>query len=339
MYTEEHFLIETIAPMQVSYLSDFCADADVLLHYDAFSKQSFKHIFSAVHDYAKKQNTPIQIVHNPLDGSVCGWMLPDSRAGAICTSPLDYTNRNYFSAANFIQTEKMQEYLLSAQQIFAQAHAVHDKQEEIYISRMDFELANILCEAVLKRLLPPNPKEGNVAKGKEINRFFGAPTVNGNICYIPELTDKISKRYFVKGRPGTGKSTFLKRIAAAVSENGYNVYVYHCSFDPKSLDMIIVPELDFCIFDSTAPHEYFPIRPNDEILDLYRECVVPGTDEEFKNTLDSLEAEYKAKLADGFVYLKKAKAAADLIETEIPNLTQSALEKETDYALKLMFKL
>lgn len=339
MYTEEHFFAETLAPSRISYLTDFCAEADTVLRYDAFSKQSFKHIFSSIHDYAKKQNTPIRILHNPLDGSVCGWMLPDYRNGAIHTAPFDYTVRNYFSAANFTTSEKIQEFLLSAQQIFSQAHAIHDKQEEIYISRMDFDLANILCEAVLTRLLPQKQMEENTEKGKQINRFFGAPTVYGNVCYIPELTEKISKRYFVKGRPGTGKSTFLKRIASAVSDRGYTVYVYHCSFDPKSLDMIVVPELDFCIFDSTAPHEYFPIRLTDEILDLYRECVVPGTDEEFKNTLDALESEYKEKLADGLVYLKKAKAEIDALEALIPNLEKNALEAETNYVLKLMFKL
>ncbi len=96
MYTEEHFFAETLAPSRISYLTDFCAEADTVLRYDAFSKQSFKHIFSSIHDYAKKQNTPIRILHNPLDGSVCGWMLPDYRNGAIHTAPFDYTVRNYF---------------------------------------------------------------------------------------------------------------------------------------------------------------------------------------------------------------------------------------------------
>ncbi len=339
MYTEEHFLAETLAPMRVSYVNDFYAKAERLMRYTAFPQEAFTHICSAVHDYAKKQNLTIQILHHPLDDSVCGWVLPDVQSGAVRTSLFDSDARNYFSASDFADMRDMENALLSAQQIFSQAHAVHDKQEEIYISRMDFELANILSDALLNRLLPPATDSKNTSKGKQFNRFFGAPTVHGNVCYIPNLTENISKRYFIKGRAGTGKSTFLKRIASAVAERGYDVYVYHCSFDPKSLDMITVPQLDFCIFDSTAPHEYFPIRPNDEILDLYRECVVPGTDEKFRNVLDKLETEYKAKLADGSAYLKKAKVKMDAIEAHIPNLNREALENETSYALKVMFNL
>lgn len=337
MYTETHFFAETLAPIHVSYVNDFCTEADEILRYNAFPQQSFEHIFTTVHEEAKKRNMPIRILHSPLDGSVCGWLLPEVKKGAVRTAPFEETVRTSFSALHMGEMKEFQGNLLSAQQIFAQAHAIHDKQEEIYIARMDFDLANIICEAVLNRLLTVEVKDACKAKGKQINRFFGAPTVNGNICYIPELTENISKRYFLKGRPGTGKSTFLKQIATSVSDGGFDVYVYHCSFDPKSLDMIAVPQLDFCIFDSTAPHEYFPIRPTDEIIDLYRECVVPGTDEEFKCVLDALEADYKTKILDGSAYLKKAKTAVDRIEARIPNLSDTALAAETDFVLGQMF--
>lgn len=339
MYNEEHFFTETIAPMPVSYWQDFCEGADTFLCYNAFPKESFLQIFKAVQEHTKKSNIPIQIVHSPLDGAVCGWMLPSLKTGAMRTQPFDFNIRTCFSAKDCAHTDAMERYLLSARQIFSRAHEVHDRQEEIYISRMDFDFANILCEALLNRLLLNPSNASDAAAGKKINRFFGAPTVNGNVCYIPELTENISKRYFIKGRPGTGKSTFLKRIASEVAERGYDVYLYHCSFDPKSLDMVIVPQLDVCLFDSTAPHEYFPTRPSDEMIDLYQECVVPGTDEKFRNELGALEAEYKAKLADGAVYLKKMKAEADVFEAQIPNLDASELESEINRVLRLTFKL
>lgn len=335
MYTEEHFFAETIAPVRVTYLQDFCMGTDLLLRYDAFSQKSFSQIFSAVRENAEKTNIPIQILHSPLDNTVCGWKLPERKACAVRTPLFDFTARNYFSVKN--NMTEMQDFLLSAQSIFALAHEIHDRQEEIYISHMDFDFANVLCEALLKRLVPT---EGDGrAVGKQINRFFGAPTVGGNVCYIPELTENISKRYFIKGRPGTGKSTFLKRITEGAARSGYDVYVYHCSFDPNSLDMIVVPELDFCIFDSTAPHEYFPIRPTDEVLDLYQECVVPGTDEKFRRELDALEAEYKAKVGDGLACLKKMKAEVDAIEAKIPSLEEQSLTSEINHVVKLMFNL
>lgn len=48
-----------------------------------------------------------------------------------------------------------------------------------------------------------------------------------------------------------------------------------------SLDMVLLRELDIVIFDSTAPHEYFPDRDNDEVVDMYEITVTPGTDEKY----------------------------------------------------------
>ena len=68
----------------------------------------------------------------------------------------------------------------------------------------------------------------------------------------------------------------LKKLAKAAEEKGFEVEVYHCGFDPNSLDMVIVRELGFAIFDSTAPHEYFPSREGDEIIDMYALIVTRG---------------------------------------------------------------
>ena len=77
------------------------------------------------------------------------------------------------------------------------------------------------------------------------------------------------KRIFIKGRPGTGKSTFLKKLSKSLIDNGFDVEEYYCSFDKESLEMVISRELSFAVFDSTSPHEKFPERETEEILDFY----------------------------------------------------------------------
>ena len=72
----------------------------------------------------------------------------------------------------------------------------------------------------------------------------------------------------------------LKQIAAAGELHGFDLEIYHCGFDPHSLDMIIIRELGLAIFDSTAPHEYFPSRDGDEIIDMYGLLIAEGTDED-----------------------------------------------------------
>lgn len=49
-------------------------------------------------------------------------------------------------------------------------------------------------------------------------------------------------------------------------------------FDPNSLDLVVIRDLGICLFDSTSPHEYFPSRDSDEIIDIYQEAVKEHTD-------------------------------------------------------------
>ncbi|MDD1369547.1 hypothetical protein PTB13_16880, partial [Bacillus sp. MHSD17] len=112
----------------------------------------------------------------------------------------------------------------------------------------------------------------------------------------------------------SGKSTMLKKLAKAAEEKGFEVEVYHCGFDPNSLDMVIVRELGFAIFDSTAPHEYFPSREGDEIIDMYALIVTPGTDEKYATEIRDVSIQYKAKMNEAMSFLAKAKSVRDKLE-------------------------
>ena len=68
--------------------------------------------------------------------------------------------------------------------------------------------------------------------------------------------------------------------------------------------MVIVPELDFCVFDSTAPHEMFPQSSRDKILDFYEEAGLLGTDERYEKELFDVQERYKHKISQGMAYLR-----------------------------------
>ena len=59
--------------------------------------------------------------------------------------------------------------------------------------------------------------------------------------------------YYLKGGPGTGKSTLMKKVAAAFS--GERVSCWHCASDPQSLDAVVLEDRGVFIADATAPHE------------------------------------------------------------------------------------
>lgn len=59
--------------------------------------------------------------------------------------------------------------------------------------------------------------------------------------------------YYLKGGPGTGKSTLMKKIAAAFSDE--TISCWHCASDPHSLDAVVLEDRGVFIADATAPHE------------------------------------------------------------------------------------
>lgn len=191
---------------------------------------------------------------------------------------------------------------------FASALRVHDEWEKIYIANMDFQKADLLA-SYTEELLLGGFRRSKAPVVKE--RFFGASTPNGAMHYIENLTDGVAKRYFLKGRPGTGKSTLLRKLAAASAGRGLNIEVYSCAFDSNSLDMLVWPELDRCIFDSTAPHLCKPSRPEDEMIDMYADCVRPGTDEKFAPELEDITRRYKEAVGEGTRHLAQAKGYLD----------------------------
>lgn len=207
--------------------------------------------------------------------------------------------------------EKISECYPKAYEAFEKALRIHDEWEKIYIDNMNFEKADALTEKVCDMLLGGLEKQdGGVVR----HRFFGGSTPKGPINYVENITSNCKKRYFIKGRPGSGKSTMLKKILRKAESLGLEVEVYHCSFDPNSLDMILLPQLELCIFDSTAPHEYEPSREGDDVIDMYVELIKPNTDERFESELKDIKKRYKDTVATGTAYLKQAKDLHDELE-------------------------
>ncbi|QHE52379.1 PRK06851 family protein [Pontibacillus sp. HMF3514] len=208
--------------------------------------------------------------------------------------------------------KKISDTYETAYDMFAASLSAHDEIEDVYISNMDFAKANQLTEQLTERIFGHKQleKEPSIR-----HRFLGAATPNGAVDFIQNLTEDIDKRFFIKGRAGSGKSTMLKKIAAAGESKGFDVEVYHCGFDPNSLDMLIIREQSIAIFDSTAPHEYFPERDNDEIVDMYERCITPGTDETYAKEIERTTKAYKDKMEEAISYLSEVKSLRDELES------------------------
>ena len=106
----------------------------------------------------------------------------------------------------------------------------------------------------------------------DVSFFMGANTPDGfhslfQGLYFPE---KGWRLYIIKGGPGTGKSTLMKKIAAECDIRGLFCERIFCSSDPKSLDGVIIPSLKISIADGTSPHVIEPKYPgaSEKFVDL-----------------------------------------------------------------------
>lgn len=74
--------------------------------------------------------------------------------------------------------------------------------------------------------------------------------------------------YILKGGPGTGKSTLMKKIASVCDDSSCELY--YCSSDIRSLDAVVLNDKKIIIADGTAPHTFDPVLPgiSQEIINL-----------------------------------------------------------------------
>ncbi|MDP4133700.1 MAG: hypothetical protein Q8882_06780 [Bacillota bacterium] len=135
-----------------------------------------------------------------------------------------------------------------------------------------------------------NTKDGFVSKFREIIR--------------PEEAERI---IYIKGGSGTGKSTFMKKLARKIKDESGSVEYCHCSSDPASLDGIYDIARNIAVLDATAPHTMDPVYPGavDMIINFgtyWNEKVLKDK----KNEIIALTKEKKNYFDRGYACLKAA---------------------------------
>lgn len=93
--------------------------------------------------------------------------------------------------------------------------------------------------------------------------FAAANGIGGFSSLFSEVFSAIAYKriYIIKGGPGSGKSTFLHRLANACTRRGIRTEKILCSSDPDSLDGLVLPEQKIALLDGTAPHAAEPRLP------------------------------------------------------------------------------
>lgn len=179
-----------------------------------------------------------------------------------------------------------------------------------------------------------------MSQAKMRHLFPGGNTSLGFFSYYGSILpqEEADRIFILKGGPGVGKSTFMRRIGEIMSEKGYDVELLHCSSDNCSLDGIHIPALKTAFIDGTSPHVVDPKSPGavDEILyfgDFWDEAGLRARKREIVET----NKEIAYIFSQAYQYLK---AAAAIYEGNAA-IYQKALDssKLNACAARLVFEL
>ncbi|CUH92513.1 hypothetical protein [Herbinix luporum] len=98
---------------------------------------------------------------------------------------------------------------------------------------------------------------------KNIRFLLGSNTKQGFVSLFDQLRDpRYGKRlYIIKGGPGSGKSSLMKRVIKTLLDKNHELEYIHCASDPKSLDAFIDHDAKVAMVDGTAPHIMDPRYP------------------------------------------------------------------------------
>ena len=93
--------------------------------------------------------------------------------------------------------------------------------------------------------------------------FAGANSPYGFQGYFESIIPpaEASHIYCIKGGPGVGKSTFMKRAGGILESAGHRVSYFYCPSDPNSLDGVLDEDTKTAWVDGTAPHITDPVYP------------------------------------------------------------------------------
>ena len=92
--------------------------------------------------------------------------------------------------------------------------------------------------------------------GHATEYFLGSNSERGFFSLYSDMADTSAGDFIwlIKGGPGCGKSSFMRKIGAAAESAGFSVEYTRCSGDPDSLDAVYIPEKKLCYADATSPH-------------------------------------------------------------------------------------
>ena len=162
--------------------------------------------------------------------------------------------------------------------------------------------------------------------------FPGNNTPKGFFSYYKYILGQreANRIICIKGGPGTGKSSFMRKIGENFLDSGEDVDFMHCSSDPDSLDGIVLKDRKIAFIDATSPHIVDPVSPGavDSIVHLGDYWDEAGIR---RNKLSVIESNEKIKkwFQRAYNYL----GAAEKLHDNLSDIYSAAIESAEVYKI------
>lgn len=198
--------------------------------------------------------------------------------------------------------------------------------ESVYIPRYN-EILNALQENIFKGV----PYNYN-SEARERHLFASAITPSGLRNYMDTLVNSSMKSYAIEGEPGSGVKQMIMRIAQAAFERGLSTEQFHCPFEPESLDMVIIPEINTTVLNMSKPFHYNVtriegLRVEDRInLNV---CIGKEMLKDYEPEMDEAKKRFYALMASAVEHLSKAKSTHDKMEEfYVPSMDFASIDQK-----------
>lgn len=166
--------------------------------------------------------------------------------------------------------------------------------------------------------------------------FLGANSGKGFYSLYEHFPPQGAFLHIIKAGPGTGKSTFMRKIAAAAEKKGYDVEYILCSGDPNSLDGVYITQINEAWVDGTSPHITEPqlFGVNSDYVNL-GEFLTKDFSDSHSERITELNREYKQQYSMAYNYLSAAAELRKTFRTDFFNDdAKSAIKRRCSSILK-----
>jgi len=222
-----------------------------------------------------------------------------------------------------------------------EAKAIQEEWESYITEAMNFSRVNETAAVITQGLFTNIAPDYNSQPG-ERHLFASAITPDGPQNYLDTILQGVETLYVIKGEPGSGKATLIKKIADRAKSLGLCTENYHCAFVPQNTDLVVIPKLGAAVANLSAPVSFDPdCLPN---LQAWREFDLSSfTDREiigrYAEEIRDCRHRFEAAFDRAVGFIGRAKAEHDLLESYyIPAMNFEALNGKRDEIMERILK-